>query len=809
MNERYICIHGHFYQPPRENPWLEAIELQDSAFPYHDWNERITAECYESNATSRILNGDGRIESIVNNYARISFNFGPTLMEWLEGLAPNVHAAIVAADRDSTTRFGGHGSAMAQCYNHSIMPLNNSRDKYTQVMWGIRDFTHRFGREPEGMWLPECAVDLESLDMMAAAGITFTVLAPRQAAAVRDKGSLKWQDVNGGNIDPTMPYECTLPSGRTIAIFFYDGPISQGIAFEDLLASGENLAGRLAGAFNDDRSHPQIVHIATDGETYGHHHYRGEMALSYALHFIESNKLANLTNYAYYLEKHPPTREARIYENSSWSCIHGVERWRADCGCSTGGRPGWNQQWRLPLRTALDWLRDEVAPEYEESMATFLRDPWAARDDYVNFILDRSDRNLQVFLESNQIRPLQDQEVVSVLQALELQRHAMMMYTSCGWFFDELSGIETSQVIMYAGRVVQLANELLELDLEEPFLHKLEAAKSNIPEHRDGREIYLKFVKPAIVGLPKVGAHFAVSSMFRDYDDNARIFAFDVRRIHSKRFEKGRTRMCVGHIKVASRITCETDDLTFGVLHLGDHNVYGGVRRFQGEDAYRKLNEEMDAVLDRADLPEMIRYMDANFSAATYSLKSLFKDEQRAILTIILKDQLADIETIFRREYERHSPMMRFIDDLFMPLPRPFQTVAEYALTSMINEAFAEEELDHDRIEALIKDATRGNIPLDTKLLEITLRRRLEQTERQLLDDPANFTRLEQFHRELMLIPCMPFEINLWEIQNNYWGLVQTIMHEFKYKAMRGDEDARRWLDIFRKVGDLLGVRTG
>ncbi|HEY2321618.1 MAG TPA: glycoside hydrolase, partial [Thermoanaerobaculia bacterium] len=323
---RFIAVHGHFYQPPRENPWLEAVETQDTAHPYHDWNERITFECYAPNASARILDDSDRILRIVNNYATMSFNFGPTLLSWLEVHAPETYAAIIDADRASRARFSGHGSAIAQAYNHIIMPLANARDRRTQVQWGIRDFEHRFGRKPEGMWLPETAVDTDTLEVLAAAGIRFTILEPGQA---REAG-----------IDPTMAYRCNLPSGRSIAIFFYDGPISRAVAFENLLARGEFLANRLAGAFDPSRTHDQLVNIATDGETYGHHHRYGDMALAYALHYIEERELATLTNYGEYLEKHPPVHEVEIRENTAWSCAHGVERWRSDCGCSTGGQAG-------------------------------------------------------------------------------------------------------------------------------------------------------------------------------------------------------------------------------------------------------------------------------------------------------------------------------------------------------------------------------------------------------------------------------------------------------------------------------------
>lgn len=316
---RYICLHGHFYQPPRENPWLEAIEIQDSAYPYHDWNERITAECYAPNAASRILDGEGRIVRIVNNYSKISFNFGPTVLSWLADNAAPVYQGLLDADKKSQELFSGHGSALAQVYNHMIMPLANRRDKRTQIVWGLRDFETRFGRKPEGMWLSETAVDLDTLDLLSENGIQFTVLSPYQAHRTRRSESQPWQDARDGKVDPSMAYRLRLPSGRTISLFFYDGPISRAVAFEGLLKKGEILAGRLGQAFSDARDWPQLIHIATDGETYGHHHAHGDMALAFALEHIESLPGVDLTNYGEYLERYPPTAEADIVENSSWS----------------------------------------------------------------------------------------------------------------------------------------------------------------------------------------------------------------------------------------------------------------------------------------------------------------------------------------------------------------------------------------------------------------------------------------------------------------------------------------------------------
>ena len=350
----YVCIHGHFYQPPRENPWLEEVELQEGAHPYHDWNEKITAECYAPNTASRILNSERKIIEIVNNYSKISFDFGPTLLLWLERHAPEVYQVIIETDKECQKKYSGHGPAIAQVYNHMIMPLANSRDKRTQVVWGIRDFEHRFGRKPEGMWLPETAVDLETLDIMAEYGIKFTILAPHQASRIRKIGEEKWNNVLGGNINPKMPYLCRLPSGRSISIFFYDQSVSLDVAFGDLLKNGENFALKIVRSFSQAQRQPQIVHIATDGETYGHHLKFGDMALSYCLHYIESRNLAQITIYGEYLEKNPPTYEVEIIENTSWSCFHGIERWRSDCGCRMGAEPEFKQEWRTHLREAMD-----------------------------------------------------------------------------------------------------------------------------------------------------------------------------------------------------------------------------------------------------------------------------------------------------------------------------------------------------------------------------------------------------------------------------------------------------------------------
>src|SRR5262245_44724829 len=594
---RFICIHGHFYQPPRENPWLEAIESQDSAYPYHDWNERITAECYAANARARILDGENRIVAMVNNYASLSFNFGPTLLSWLEAKRPDVYAAIRDADRASAARFSGHGSAIAQPFNHAILPLADARDKTTQVAWGVRDFERRFGRKPEGMWLPETAVDTASLEALAAAGIRFTILWPHQASHVRpvrgDGGD--WVAVPAEGIDPTRPYRVNLPSGREIAVFFYDGPVSRAVAFDPVLLSrGDHFAERLIGAFDEARGRPEIVHVASDGETYGHHHRHGDMALAYALHTLEQAGQARLTNYGEFLEKHPPTQEVRIVESTSWSCAHGVERWRSDCGCQTNAHPGWTQAWRAPLREGLDALRDALAPLFESGARELLADPWVARDDYVDVILDRSPETLGRFFARHGPRAPKDGDRIRALKLLEMQRHVQLMYTSCGWFFDDIGGIEARQILQYAGRALELAHDLFPgIDLETPFLETLARAKSNVPETGDGRRIYEDSVRPARVSLSRVAAHYGVYSLFTEYPESAPVYGYRVDREDSRRSTSGRARIALGQVRVTSTVTEESDRVVYGVLHLGDHNLSGGVVPFAGEDAYAELVREI------------------------------------------------------------------------------------------------------------------------------------------------------------------------------------------------------------------------
>jgi len=806
--DRYICIHGHFYQPPRENPWLESIELQDSAYPYHDWNERVTAECYAPNSVSRILDGENRITQIVNNYTKISFDFGPTLLSWMELNAPDVYQAILDADHESQQAFSGHGSALAQPYNHMIMPLASKRDKYTQVIWGIQDFQRRFGRDPEGMWLPETAVDIETLEVLAESGISFTILAPRQAQRVRPIGSEEWQDVSEGNIDPTMAYTLCLPSGRTMALFFFNDPIARAVAFEGLLSSGDQFAQRLSGAFSENLDRPQLVHIADDGETYGHHHRYGDMALAYALHYIESNGLAQITNYSEYLEQHPPTYEVEIIENTSWSCTHGIERWRNDCGCSSGRHPKWNQAWRAPLRAALDQMRDSLAPAYEQKGRELLKDPWEARNDYIGVILDRSPETIEQFLSDHAARELDDAEKTSALKLLELQRQAMLMYTSCGWFFDELSCIETVQIIQFASRALQLAQELFGDATESHFLQLLEKAKSNVRQHGDGRRIYEKWVKPAMVDLTLVAAHYAVSALFEEYGEQANIHCYTVDLGDYQIAEAGKARLVIGQAKFASQITLESALLSFGVLHFGDHNLNAGVREYQGEKAYQHMIQEVTQAFSAAEFAEVIREMDKHFGTSTYSLRHLFRDEQRKVLERILESTLAEVEGAYRQTYDSHYPLMLFVTGLGNPLPRGFHGAAEFILNTDLSREFSADTLDMERIRGLLNDAGEWDIELDTEGLGYLFKQTLDAMMESFSSATEDVSLLQELVAAVELARSLPFEVNLWKVQNLYYTMLQTIYPDFQKRAQQGDKAAVEWVAQFATLGEQLSIRV-
>lgn len=806
--DKYICIHGHFYQPPRENPWLNDVELQESASPYHDWNERITDECYARNSASRILGEQGKIEDIINNYARMSFNFGPTLLEWMKKKEPETYQAILEADKESLERFSGHGSAIAQVYNHIIMPLANGRDKHTQVIWGIYDFKYRFGRDPEGMWLAETAADTPTLEVLAAHGIKFTILSPYQARRYRRIGEKEWQHAEGANINPRRPYLCKLPSGNEIVLFFYDGPVSQGIAFEKLLERGEDFASRLVNALDPNSREPQLMHIATDGETYGHHHRFGEMALSYALHHIEEAQLAQVTVYGEFLEKFPPQYEAEIIEETSWSCAHGVERWRSNCGCNTGGNGGWDQEWRGPLRKAFDWLRDELSPLFEQEMEKLGVSPWDARNEYIQVIMDRSEKNVEAYIQRHTSYELTRNEKVRFLKLLEMQYHTLLMYTSCGWFFDEVTGLETAQDIFYAARAIQLAQDLSEKDYEADFVRLLEQARSNHKEKENAARAYIKSVKPTIIDLLRVGAHYAVSSLFAEHTKKQELYSYQAISQEYELMEAGRQKLAVGRAKIRSLITWEEEVITFGVLHLGDHQLFGGVREFMSLEDYTHLRDELQTAFDRGNVSEVIMLFDKHFESHNYSFWHLFKDDQKKILDQVLEHAMANVENNFQQLYDNNYPLMAAIKTLGMKLPRPLQTTVEYIINTKLLREFESERPDAHEIKKLLDEAKRMKVKLNFDSLDFAASQRVDRLMKHVQEHQHDLETMELLIGLLKVLEKSKLDADYWQAQNIAFRMQQIDYEKYEKLSLQGDIEATLWLDKFDMLCSNLNLKT-
>lgn len=795
--EKYICIHGHFYQPPRENAWLEVIEVQDSAHPYHDWNERISAECYGPNTASRILNDNGVITNIINNYSRISFNFGATLLSWMEYNDRETYDAILEADRLSVESFGGHGSALAQVYNHMIMPLATTRDKETQIIWGIRDFIHRFNRAPEGMWLAETAVDTESLELLARHNIKFTVLAPRQAKAFRKIGDIQWTLADKG-IDTRRPYVYSLPSGRSIVLFFYDGDISQGVAFDGLLNDGRKLADRLTSRLDKNATEPQLSHIATDGETYGHHHKHGDMALAFCLDYIERNSRAKLTNYAQFLSLCPPAYEIQVHENSSWSCVHGIERWRNDCGCNTGGKPTWNQRWRKPLREGLDWLRDELAKIFEKEGAAIFKDPWNARNEYINVILQRNDDTIRKFIDEHCSQTV---EPPQVLRLMEVQRNTMLMYTSCGWFFDEVSGIETTQIMQYACRAMQLVSQISEVNLELEFRKRLEQIPSNVPALGNASNIYTKFVLPSKINLQRVGMHYAVASIFEEDMESFPVFNYTTANEVFVRKEAGEQKLVLGVTKVRSNVTRSEQRFAFAVIYMGKHNIIGNISLDMEEERFASMQIRMITAFEEARLGDVIGLMQTYFGPEKYTIWQLFQDEKRKVFNFITYQSMLDLEDSLRRIYNRDYPLVMALANNGIPIPNAYRTSFEYILNADLLNCFQSEKINIRMVERVMTELVKWDLRIeDPGKVERLAGESIFKELKRISAEPESQKRIERLNRLFPLMVRFNLRPNLYRSQNLY----------FEISKDNYDNEGRspEWLSQFTLLGENMGVKV-
>lgn len=797
---KYICIHGHFYQPPRENAWLEQIEVQESARPWHDWNERITDECYGPNAVSRILNDNGQIIDIRNNYAKMSFNFGPTLLSWMEHKRPEIYHAILDADKKSRAHFGGHGSALAQVYNHIIMPLANRRDKEAQVVWGLLDFERRFGRQAEGMWLAETAVDTETLEVLAENRIRYTILAPRQAKRFRKIGAKTWED----GIDTRRPYLCRLPSGRTIHLFFYDGERSQLVAFGGILRDGRGFAESLLGGFAPAWQGPQLVHIATDGESYGHHHRNGDMALAYCMNHIEAQADVRLTNYGEFLDLAPVEYEVEIVENSSWSCAHGVERWRSDCGCNTGGRPEWNQRWRAPLREALDWLRDRFAALYEKEMAAFHADCWALRNEYILVPLKRSIQRAEAFMRAHVPGDWDDHQKTIILALLEMQRQSLYMFTSCGWFFDEISGIEPVQVLQYANRGIQLAEVYFGEELEEEFMALLAKAPSNMPSFENAQEVYQQYVQPARLSLTQVGMHYALRSIFSDDSEKQEVLNYECHSEEFERYNAGAQRLVMGVTRVRSKVTRSEETFSFVILYLGQHHVIGHTFDQWATDQYRSFGEQLKKAFDRSNLSAVIELLHTIPNQKTFSFFDMFKDEQFRLLNGILREELFQASMSYQKINDRNYNLMNVMRASGLEVPEILLRNLEQVLNHDLETLFEESDrrISIRKLKARVQELEKWSIKIDMEKFRYKAGIRLRRLAESIPSRTNSEEALVNIRQVLEMIRPLGIDPDLSKVQEIVFQRLLTV---------KPDEHGTVFNKALRELGmaiklDVIGI---
>jgi len=787
MKDVFVVIHGHFYQPPRENPWLEFIETEESAQPFHDWNGRIASECYRPNAYARILDGEGKISEIINNYSSISFNFGPTLLPWLEKNFPSVYQRILEGDREGLRKFG-HGNAIAQVYNHIIMPLANERDKETEVLWGMADFEKRFHRKPEAMWLPETAVNYSTLRLLVKYGMRYLILSPFQALRVKPFGGKRWIDVSQGRIDSTQPYRCYIKeaSGKKlldqfIDIFFYNGIISKEIAFGDLLKNGNAFSNRFTQFYQESKGRPQLIHIATDGETYGHHMKFGDMALAYALEKGFPSRGLEVINYGAFLKRFPPVYEVEIDEGpkgegTSWSCAHGVGRWKEDCGCSTGGRPGWNQKWRKPLWEALDLLRDKLSLAFEKEGERIFQAGWEARDRYIEVILDRSPERIESFFERYGFKDLDEKEKIKGLKLLEMQRHALHMYTSCGWFFTDLAGIETILILQHAARAIQLAEELTGQEIEKKFLARLSEAESNLPEMGNGAQIYQHLVKPKQVTPEKVVNHFAISSLFDGGDEEKKIFSYRVKKMDYERVEKNGELLVIGQVKVTSEVIPESKEFLFGLISSKKEVFRNWVSEKKEDLPFDILKEKGigSFVKGEAEMTEVLTSLLGN---QTFTIQDTFTEERQAIFQKLIQKEFDEHCQIYADLFDKTKQVVEALSREGLEIPYEICVAAEVTLSNRLLQEINELKKDfwktkgRGEIDRIIEEAGEHDYRLNKEkslpvLNEILKEKMIGLQKSKDSDLPRQAGRIEEIMTLLELVKKWGFQFSLEEAQN-------------------------------------------
>ncbi|MEW5821567.1 MAG: DUF3536 domain-containing protein, partial [Cyanobacteriota bacterium] len=639
-----------------------------------------------------------------------------------------------------------------------------------------------------------------------------TILSPYQAEKVKYSSTSDWQDVSRGNIDPARPYRCSLPNypDKYIDIFFYDGSISKSIAFEGVLYNGDKLVDRVKDGIVESRDYNQLVHLATDGESYGHHTPFGDMALAYGLKVRLEKEGFKLTNYAEYLEKFPPTAEVLVRNNSSWSCYHGIGRWKEDCGCSTGAQAGWNQKWRRPLREALDWLNNEISGIYYKEAKRYFKDIWQARNDYISILLDRSPETIKSFVQNNCTRELSSADIVDILKLLEMQKNAMYMFTSCGWFFSEISGIETVQIMKYAARAMQLAYEYGNRNLEDDFLEKLSEAKSNIKGYGSGKDVYKRFVKPSIVSRKQVVSHWAITSLFEDYPDITNLYCYKIKKHDYERVKKGSTILGIGRIELISEITTETNDMIFCLLNIGDSDFHCVIRGFAGSVEYQRIKEDLFNKLNNAPITEVIRGLDEHFGKEYWTLKSLFIDKKKKIIEELISEQLDEFSSLYERIYNDSYSSIMQLHEIEMPIPDEFKIAAQYTLARKYNHFVVNvkdlSDIDEFNEAFEIKEeAKRLDIKIDKSPSEKLFRSVLNQKILEFISDNT-IDKCKEIINIIEVAEDLELKLDMKEAQNIYFQELSNGLTEFILNLAKSEnyETDKEFVSEVLRLGEKL-----
>ncbi len=798
-HSKFLIIHAHFYQPPRENPWLGIIERQEGASPFQNWNERITAECYKANTLSRTLDGKGRILSIVNNFKYLSFNVGPTLLNWLQECHPATYDAIVAADFESRTLNSGHGNAIAQVYNHVIMPLASKREQEIQIICGKRDFRRHYGREAESIWLAEAAINETTVELLIEHGTKFVILSPFQAYRIKKIGDDHWLDVSDGSIDSSMPYRIFSDNGH-LDVFFYNKPVSTAVAFEHLLRDADRFAKKLSSALGK-KDGARLMNICTDGESYGHHEAFGDMCLSAFFSGIAEKHGFRITNYGNYIEQFPPFMQVELKpgkngEGTSWSCSHGVDRWQKDCGCSSGGNPGWNQRWREPLRKGLIKLKEELDNIYEEGVKDFFSDPWGPLVDFIEIRKNRSNRDADAFLSRYINKNLDDGEREHLLRLLESQLNSHLMFTSCAWFFDDISGIEAIQNLKYAARAVELSGRT---ELITILLDKLAEAKSNIGEDT-GKNLYLKIIAPMMRTYDLVANQAIMESVLLE-KESGRYFFYDVCVKDKERFDNY--------------------GLTLGRLELLDSFL--GIRKeylffcVQNDEFFLQtwLGKDLSWEV-RSRILEKLKHRDKNPSSLTaqeigkefglrcYGLSDLLEYDRKEILAKAMVKDFGGLKERTLAYFNKNEKLIGQMIRFGLDLPSEVRLTVSFAIHHKLK--FEMECLKgetnpekFEKVMELISFSRKLKIPIDTDSEKKDILETLLGKFRKLFKDP-DLNLLIEIRNITGIISTIGFKIDLAPVQNILFEYFEGPFQEFATNL----KDKERDMPAYHFAGELL-----